>query len=158
MIDENDVPDIEGVEQLDRCVVFSKHLRAAKLEASNLGRVKPGAFIPHPYDDLSVNRQLRSTNGEVWELCRQVALQLRKTLYGRATVLATDFLSKKLTVNPDPIRSDNPDGLPPNANHAIVVGWPQEKSAQIAIAQDIADGCRFYAPPADGIVSSEHTK
>ena len=148
MIDENDVPDIEGAEQLSRCVVFSKHIRAAKTDGTTVGRVKPGAFIPHPYNDLSVNRHLLSTEIEVWQLCRQVALQLRKTLYGRATVVANDFQSKKLTAKPDPVRSDNPDGLPPNPNHAIVVGWPVEKSAQLAIAQDIADGCSFYEPPA----------
>lgn len=148
MIDENDVPDIEGGEQLSRCVVFSKHLRAAKSDGSPVGRVKPGAFIPHPHDDLSVNRHVQSTDADVWQLCCQVALHQRKTLYGRATVVAIDFQSKTLTVTPDPIRTDNPDGLPPNPNHAIVVGWPIEKSAQLAIAQDIADGCKFYEPPA----------
>ena len=44
MIDENDVPDIEGGEQLSRCVVFSKHLRAAKSDGSPVGRVKPGVY------------------------------------------------------------------------------------------------------------------
>ena len=147
MIEENDVPDIEGAEQLSRCIVFSKHIRAAKPDAANVGRVKPGAFVPPPCGELSVNRHIQTTDTEVWQLCRQVASQLQKTLYGRATVISSDFQSKKLTVKPDPIRSDNPDGLPRNPNHAIVVGWPEEKSAQLAIAQDIADACRFFEPP-----------
>lgn len=148
MIDENDVPDIDGREELSRCVVYSKHIRAPKPDGSELGRVKPNAFVPHPYDDLSVNRHVQSTDAEIWLLCRNVALKQQKTLYGRATVLASDFQSKKLTIQPDPIRADE-DSEFPNPNHAIVVGWPAEKSAQIAIAQDIADSCRFSEPPSN---------
>jgi len=147
MIDENNVPDIESNEELSRCIVFSKHVRSPTGSDKTEGRVKPNAFVPHPYDDLSVNRHLQSTDDDVWELCRQVAQQLKKTLYGRATVNASDFQSRKLRVQPDPIRSENSDGLLPNPNHAIVVGWPEEKSAQLAIAQDIADACRFFEPP-----------
>jgi len=147
MIDENNVPDIESNEELSRCIVFSKHVRSPTGSDKTEGRVKPNAFVPHPYDDLSVNRHLQSTDDDVWELCRQVAQQLKKTLYGRATVNASDFQSRKLRVQPDPIRSENSDGLLPNPNHAIVVGWPEEKSAQLTIAQDIADACRFFEPP-----------
>jgi len=147
MIDENNVPDIESNEELSRCIVFRKHVRSPTGSVKTEGRVKPNAFVPHPYDDLSVNRHLQSTDDDVWELCRQVAQQLKKTLYGRATVNASDFQSRKLRVQPDPIRSENSDGLLPNPNHAIVVGWPEEKSAQLTIAQDIADACRFFEPP-----------
>ena len=147
MIDENNVPDIEINEELSRCIVFSKHVRSPAGGDKTEGRVKPNAFVPHPYDDLSVNRHLQYTEDEVWELCQQVAQQLKKTLYGRATANASDFQSKKLTVRPDPVRTENPEGLPPNPNHAIVLGWPEEKSAQLAIAQDIADACRFFEPP-----------
>lgn len=147
MIDENDVPDIGSDERLSRCVVFSKYIRAAKPDGSNLERVKPGAFIPHPYDDLSVNRHQNTTDTEVWDLCHLVAKLQNRPLYGRATVRGNDFQSKKLTVRPDPIRTDNPDGHPPNPNHAIVVGWPAEKAAQMAIAQDIADVCEFFESP-----------
>ncbi len=145
MIDEDDVPDIEAEEQLSRCVLSSKYVRAATSSDLTVGRVKAGAFIPHPYDDLSVNRHQSSTIEEVWELCAQVARQTQKSLLGRAEVLAESFSSQGLVVKPDPIRRDNREGLPPNPNHAIVVSWPAEKSAQLMLAQNIADGCRFFA-------------
>lgn len=57
---------IEGDEQLSRCIVFSKHMRAAKPDGSPVGRVKPGAFIPHPYDDLSVNNLWATAKSSVF--------------------------------------------------------------------------------------------
>jgi hypothetical protein len=145
MIDEDDVPDIEQDELLSRCVLSSKYVRAATSSDLTLGRVKAGAFIPHPHYDLSVNRHKSSSLEEVWQLCEQVARQTQKTLYGRAEVSAEAFTSKGLTVKPDPIRRENSEGLAPNPNHAIVVRWPTEKSAQLMLAQSIADGCRFFA-------------
>jgi len=145
MIDEDDVPDIEPDELLSRCVLSSKYIRAAISNDQSNGRVKAGAFIPHPHDDLSVNRHKSSTLKEVWQLCQQVARQTRKNLYGRAEVCAEAFSSHGLVVKPNPIRRDNSEGLPPNPNHAIVFNWPVEKSAQLMLAQNIADGCRFLA-------------
>jgi hypothetical protein len=145
MIDEDIVPAIEKDELLSRCVLSSKYVRAATSSESTVGRVKAGAFIPHPRDDLSVNRHQSSSLEEVWQLCQQVARQTQKTLYGRAEVFAEAFSSNGLVVKPDPIRRDNSEGLPPNPNHAIVVSWPAEKSAQLMLAQNIADGCRYFA-------------
>ncbi|MCU0716432.1 MAG: hypothetical protein MUD03_09930 [Pirellula sp.] len=145
MIDEDRVPAIEKDESLSRCVLSSKYVRAATSSDLTVGRVKAGAFIPHPNDDLSVNRHKSSSLEDVWQLCQQVARQTQRTLYGRAEVSAEAFSSKGLVVKPDPIRRDNSEGLPPNPNHAIVVGWPIEKSAQLMLAQNIADGCRYFA-------------
>lgn len=146
MIDEEDVPEIKPDELLSRCVLSSKYIRAAISDDQASGRVKAGAFIPHPHDDLSVNRHESSTLEEVWQLCWQVARQTQKNLYGRAEVSAEAFSSQGLVVKPDPILRDNGEGLPPNANHAIVVRWPAEKSAQLMLAQNIADACRFFVP------------
>jgi hypothetical protein len=146
MIDEDDVPEIDSDELLSRCVLSSKYVRAATSDDQTTARVKAGAFIPHPYDDLSVNRHLDSSLEEVWKLCQQVAIQTQKNLYGRAEVSSKDFCSQGLVVKPDPIRRDNREGLPPNPNHAVVVNWPSEKSAQLMLAQNIADGCRFFTP------------
>jgi len=145
MIDEDDIPDIQPDELLSRCVLSSKYIRAAISDDKAKGRVKAGAFIPHPYNDLSVNRHKSSSLEEVWQLCHQVARQTQKNLYGRAEVCAEAFSSQGLVVNPAPIRHDNNDGLPPNPNHAVVVNWPAEKSAQLTLAQNIADECRFCA-------------
>jgi hypothetical protein len=145
MIDEDRVPDIQQDELLSRCVLSSKYVRAATSSDLTVGRVKAGAFIPHPHDDLSVNRHKSSSLEEVWQLCQQVARLTQKTLYGRAEVCAESFTSQGLVIKPDPIRRDNIEGLPPNPNHAIVVSWPVEKSAQLMLAQNVADGCRFFA-------------
>jgi hypothetical protein len=145
MIDEDDVPDIEAEELLSRCVLSSRYIRAVTSEDKTKGRVRAGAFIPHPHDDLSVNRHKHASLDEVWELCEQVALQTQKNLYGRAETLAKSFHAQGLVVKPDPIRQDNAEGLPPNPNHAVVVQWPFEKSAQLMLAQNIADGCRYFS-------------
>jgi hypothetical protein len=145
MIDEDSVPAIEQDELLSRCVLSSKYVRAATSGDLTTGRVKAGAFIPHPHDDLSVNRHQSSSLEEVWQLCQQVARLTNKNLYGRAEVSAESFTSQGLVVKPDPIRRDNSEGLPPNPNHAIVVSWPAEKSAQLMLAQNIADGCLYFA-------------
>jgi hypothetical protein len=91
MIDEDDVPDIEADELLSRCVLSSRYIRAAYSEGKTKGRVKAGAFIPHPHDDLSVNRHKHASIDKVWQLCAQVAQQAQKTLYGRAEVTAESF-------------------------------------------------------------------
>jgi hypothetical protein len=146
MIDEDDVPDIQPDELLSRCVLSSKYIRAATSDDQTTARVKAGAFVPHPYDDLSVNRHLDSSLEEVWQLCQQVAKQTQKNLYGRAEVSAQAFSSQALVVKPDPVRRDNSEGLPSNPNHAVVINWPSEKSAQLMLAQNVADGCRFFTP------------
>jgi hypothetical protein len=103
-----------------------------------------GAFIPRPHDDLSVSRHQNSSLEEVWQLCQQVASLTNKNLYGRAEVYAESFTSQGFVVKPDPIRRDNSEGLPPNPNHAKVVSWPAEKSAQLMLAQNIADGSLLH--------------
>lgn len=146
MIDEDNVPEIQTDELLSRCVLSSKYIRVATSGDQAVGRVKPGAFVPHPYDDLSINRHIDSSLEEVWQLCWQVANQTQKTLHGRAEISAEAFSSQGLTVKADPIRSKNTEGVPPNPNHAVVVNWPLEKSAQLMLAQNIADKCRFFTP------------
>jgi hypothetical protein len=96
MIDEDSVPAIEQDELLSRCVLSSKYVRAATSGDLTTGRVKAGAFIPHPHDDLSVNRHQSSSLEEVWQLCQQVARLTNKNLYGRAEVSAESFTSQGL--------------------------------------------------------------
>ena len=92
--------------------------------------VKPDGFIPYPYPNLSVTRHLQLTEVKLWNIGRNVARQVGKTLYARADVRVSNFERHALRVIAAPV-AENP-------NHANVSGWPIEKSAQKAIAQEIA--------------------
>ncbi len=114
---------VSSSEVLARFVLQSSHFRAD-------GTLKPDPFVPHPYEELSVTRHLGITVEEVWARGRAVAAACRKTLYGRADVIAGEFLKQRLTVIAAPTADD--------ANHANVGDWPKEKPAQKLIAQEIA--------------------
>lgn len=121
-------------ELLARFILHRSHLRQD-------WTVKPDAFIPHPWPNLSVTRHLQLSETELWNIARQVANQTGKTLHGRADVRASDFERQTLRIDPAPVLE--------NPNHANVSGWPLEKSAQKAIAQEIAHaaGKAREAPP-----------
>jgi hypothetical protein len=129
------VPLIEANEWLARFILNRTHIRQDRT-------VKQDAFIPHPYQELSVTRRLQLSEAQLWEIARGIARQTRKTLHGRADVQAAVFLRQELRVVSDPI-------LPENPNHANVTGWPAEKPAQKIIAQQIAAaaGKALIPPP-----------
>ena len=60
MIDPAHVPDVAAEELLARYVLQGSHVRNSNQT------VKPDAFIPHPYSDLSVTRHLQATADEIW--------------------------------------------------------------------------------------------
>ncbi len=123
MTDGEILPPIEADEWLARFILYKRYIR----EDST---VRPDAFIPHPYPDLSVTRHLQVSENQLWEIGWRVARQARKTLHGRADVQASVFQRQELRVVAAP--------LPDNPNHANVIGWPAEKPAQKIIAQQIA--------------------
>lgn len=137
MSDGGIVPPIEDNERLARFIFYKRYVR----EDST---VRPDAFIPHPYPDLSVTRHLQVSESQLWEIGWRVARQARKTLHGRADVQAFVFQQQELRVVAAP--------LPDNPNHANVVGWPAEKPAQKIIAQQIAAAASkaLEAPPSSG--------
>src|SRR4051794_5566723 len=67
VLDPAQIPSVAGIEVVARYVVFSKWVRSSD------GTVKPDAFIPHPFPDLSVTRHLSATEQEVWSVGRIVA-------------------------------------------------------------------------------------
>lgn len=123
MSDGGTVPPIDSDEWLARFIYYQRYIRPNRT-------VRPEAFIPHPYPDLSVIRHLQLSEAELWQIGRDVARPTGKTLYGRADVQAIVFLLQELRVGADP--------LPKIPNHANVFGWPAEKPAQKIIAQEIA--------------------
>ena len=103
--------------------------------------VKPDAIMPHPHDDLSLNRLLSAAENETWHVGHLVAAQSRKNLYGRVDIIAARFKSNGLRVDPDPVEIA---GFK-NTNHAIAIQWPAEKSAQKLVALEIIAG-HFLKP------------
>lgn len=110
-------------EKLARYIFFTKRLRQD-------WTVRPDEFIPYPYPNLSVTRHLNLTDADLWNIGRRVAQQRAKPLLGRVDAHASNFERHGLQVVAAPI-ADNP-------NHANVMNWPAEKSAQKAIALEIA--------------------
>lgn len=134
MTDEEAPGPVTSNELLGRFILHRSHLRQD-------WTVKPDAFIPYPWPNLSVTRHLHLSETELWNIARHVARQTSKILHGRADVQAFNFERQTLRVVAAPV-SENP-------NHANVSGWPLEKSAQKAIAQEIAQaaGKARIAPP-----------
>jgi hypothetical protein len=107
------------------------------------GTIRPNAFIPYPYPDLSITRHIGLSDRLIWEIGDRIAQQCSKNLHGRGDVPAHVFLERKLTVVPD----DPPD--PTNPNHANVRGWPGDKAGQKMLAQEISAKAT-YAPKPGG--------
>lgn len=127
------VPPIDVNEWLARFIYYRRHIREDRT-------VRPDAFIPHPYTELSVTRHLQLSEGRIWELGHGVARQVRHTLRGRADVQVFVCQRQQLSVVEAPLAE--------NFNHANVTGWPAEKPAQKIIAQQIADAAgKALAPP-----------
>jgi len=97
--------------------------------------VRPEAFIPHPHNDLSVSRHLKRPEPELWDEGKAVAVARALQLHGRADFLASDAIGQTLRVEPAP--------LPENPHHAVLVGWPPEKSAQKIKALNLAAAASF---------------
>ncbi|MDR4504736.1 MAG: hypothetical protein MRK01_08100 [Candidatus Scalindua sp.] len=93
-------------------------------------RVKYTAFMPNPNNlELSVFRISGLSQNKIWEIGEKyLTKNLERTLYGIARIIAL-----KVTDNKVQIKSDN---NPPR--HANIVGWPNEKSEQKLIAQELA--------------------
>ena len=124
--------DVPEEELLARFILQSNHYRAD-------GTVKADAFIPYPLPDFSVTRHIALSEVQLWEAGETVAMEVSKTLYGRADLRVEAFTSVALTVRQDPI--------PGNPNHANVTGWPPEKPAQKSKAQEIAAKAAFIKAP-----------
>jgi hypothetical protein len=116
VLDPNSVPEVSSEERLSRFVLSRSHFRPSD------GTVKPDAFIPSPYVELSLTRHLDATAAEVWAVGQGIATIIGKTLYARAELDAGVFVEVGLTVVPQVVEG--------NPNHVGAVGWPAEKSAQ----------------------------
>ena len=129
MLALENVPDVERSETLSRFIVSSRHIRNSD------ETVKADAFVPHPYEELSVNRDKEVTDEETCGVGYVVAQKLGRTLYGRADALVATYTSLQLTTIAAPI--------PDNPNHVNVCNWPLGKPEQILKAKEIAEKAKL---------------
>jgi hypothetical protein len=131
MTDEK-VPSVDEGEILARFVLRSGWVRA--IDKS----IRPDAFIPAPNLELSVTRYLGLADADVWQIGRDVAQIRNLTLYGSADFKAKSAITQSLRVV----------SAEPPRNHTNIVGWPQEKPVQKAIAQALARSAIFVVASA----------
>lgn len=122
------VADEEG---LARFILFSNWIRNSDKT------VKPDAFIPYPYPDLSVTRHIDLSEEALWNVGQHVADARSAKLYGRADIYAFTARRQRLGIDPAPV--------PNNPNHANVYGWPADKPAQKIIALQLAADSAYRA-------------
>ena len=123
-------------EYLARFVIFSKWIRNSDKT------VKPDAFIPHPYEELSVTRHFSPNNlseEEIWAIGQDVANSRNATLYGRADILTMTVRQRSLDVIPKQVKG--------NPNHANVINWPNDKPLQKIIALKLAAESQYFQKP-----------
>lgn len=124
MIDPSCVPPVDDDELLARYVSQRSQFRHRDRT------LKQDLFIPNRRGELSVTRHRDATEAQVWQIGRDVAEALKRTLYGRGDLRASDYTNHALRVEATPY-SGNP-------NHADVMGWPPQKQDQKAIAIKLA--------------------
>jgi hypothetical protein len=117
------VPSVALKELLARFLLQRRYLRENRT-------VRPEAFMPHPYPDLSVTRHGNLSERQLWQIGRSIADAIPKKLHGRVDVAAGVFIEQKLRILVAP--------TPENPNHVNIVDWPAEKSAQKIVAQEIS--------------------
>jgi hypothetical protein len=137
MTDPSRVTLVEADAWLARFVLHRSHVRSNQT-------VKPDAFIPHPWPNLSLTRHGSLDENGIWSIGSDVAAQTDKTLYGRADLRAEVFMRENLRVAAAPVAG--------NPNHVNVMDWPAGKPAQKSIAQLIVASATYVSkPPSDAI-------
>lgn len=130
MTEQPTPPPVTDDEWLARFIMFARWLRADRT-------VRPDAFIPHPWPDLSVTRHLGLDEDELWRIGQNAADQRTLPLHGRADIRARAIRKRRLDIHP----------TPEPRNHANITGWPKDKPAQKIIAQEIAATATFISTP-----------
>lgn len=122
--------NVADTERISRFLFFRRWYARAT------GRVKPEAFDPHPYIELSVSCTETLDENLVWQIGRNTA-ESRKdkpTLHGRADLHAHAVRAQALDI----LRDDNP------LYHANIIGWDGEKGAQLSKAQELAAASQLF--------------
>ena len=132
MNEDTSLPQVTDDELLARFVLFQGWIRTSD------STVRPDAFVPYPYPDLSVTRHLGLSESDIWQIGQTVASSRPATLHGRADIQALHVKRQSLRIVP----------TPEPRNHANVMGWPKDKPAQKIIAQELAAVAQYLPNPA----------
>ena len=133
-MEETTPATVRDDEWLARFVLFSRWIRSDRT-------LRPDAFIPHPWPDLSVTRHLQLSENEIWEIGQAIADKRGSDLLGRGDLQASIPRAQRLQIDADPIEG--------NLNHANITAWPADKPSQKIIAQEIASRAYFVTTPID---------
>jgi hypothetical protein len=125
------LPQVIDKEFLARFILFGRWVRSSD------STVRPDAFIPYPYPDLSVTRHIGLSVDEIWQLGQAVADSRPAMLHGRADIQALHVKRQFLRIVP----------TPEPKNHANIIGWPKDKPAQKIIAQELAAAAHYMPKP-----------
>jgi hypothetical protein len=134
--------EVAHEEALARFVLSSRYRKGTSEEG---WRVLYPAFIPDPYNDLSVSRVTDLPVLEVGALGKPVAEKQGKTLYGAAKLSAGIVRANALDVVSDE----------PPLRHANIIAWPkdsdpkEQKARRQALATELA--ARSQYEPIDDI-------
>jgi hypothetical protein len=121
----------EQDEILSRFIFSDSHFRRGQ------GGVKPVPFLPSPESlETSVFRGTGLTRSEI-RAAGDVAGEPRgRTLKAWGDVLAGVVFGVGLNVRPDNVPE----------RHAAIIGWPEQKDAQISLAQQLAEAATLRLP------------
>ena len=139
MLDPENVPDVDSNERLSRFVLSKRHVNQEKQ------MLKADAFVPHPYEELSVTRDRQANDDEIWSVGRGISAERSMTLnrevrlIGRGDAIAASYQKESLKVLKDPVLG--------NPNHVNVSDWPSDKPRQKLVALEIAKVATFVATP-----------
>lgn len=119
-----DPAQVSSEEPLSRYLLQSGHF------SRQHSRVKPNAFLPEPIRlATSGFRTYGLTENEIWEIAEaHVSGPTGRPVHGRADIPVSQEQATGLRVNPDSVAE----------RHAEIVGWPQRKDEQLALAQALA--------------------
>ena len=109
---------------------LSRYLPQSGHFSRQQSRVKPRAFLPEPSGlTTSVFRTYALSETEIWEIADvYMSGPTGRSVHGRADLLVSHVEATGLRVNPDNVPE----------RHADIVGWPQRKDEQLALAQELA--------------------
>jgi hypothetical protein len=104
--------------------------------------VKPEAFTPNPYTELSVTKKDKLTDDQLWAIGKDIVQESDppKSLHGRSEFDLTTARDFTLPVKPDP--------TPKNPHHVVIYNWPVGKPDQKIHALKIAEvASNLILPP-----------
>lgn len=133
MTEESPPAVVTDEEDLARYILFNSWIRNSDQT------VRPDAFIPHPYPDLSVTRHINLSEEALWKIGQEVADERAVNLYGCANIQALRVRRQSLEIESA--------GTPKNPNHANIINWPTGKPAQKMIAQQLAANSSYRVKP-----------